>query len=181
MSCLRVFVAIGLIGALFSNLGCVDKTWRAYGHDTTQFSRQPNESTLNGSTVSTLHAIWDWTVPGGGALTTSPAVYDNTVYIGSLNGHFYAIWATGANQGTIRWQYPPASAPNPPDPCGTTTAPLLIASGSGNPSGPGIASSAAIVSNVAGHTAVIFGAPDPNSNGGDGRLFALDPKFRPNY
>jgi outer membrane protein assembly factor BamB len=51
---------------------------------------------------------------------------------------------------------------------------LLIASGSGNPSGPGIASSAAIVSNVAGHTAVIFGAPDPNSNGGDGRLFALD-------
>lgn len=28
--------------------------------------------------------------------------------------------------------------------------------------------------NVAGHTAVIFGAPDPNSNGGDGRLWALD-------
>jgi outer membrane protein assembly factor BamB len=52
---------------------------------------------------------------------------------------------------------------------------MLIATGSGNPSGPGIASSASIVSNVAGHSAaVIFGAPDPNSNSGDGRLWALD-------
>ncbi len=158
----------------FTCVGCRDTSWRAYGHDTTQFSRQPNESVLNASTVSTLHVIWDFSVPGGGALTASPAVYDNTVYIGSLNGHFYAVYASGAKQGQIRWQYPPAAPPDPPDPCGTTTAPLLIAAGSGNPSGPGIASSAAIANSVAGHTAVIFGAPDPNSNGGDGRLWALD-------
>ena len=158
----------------FTCVGCRDTSWRAYGHDTTQFSRQPNESVLNASTVSTLHVIWDFSVPGGGALTASPAVYDNTVYIGSLNGHFYAVYASGAKQGQIRWQYPPAAPPDPPDPCGTTTAPLLIAAGSGNPSGPGIASSAAIANSVAGHTAVIVGAPDPNSNGGDGRLWALD-------
>jgi outer membrane protein assembly factor BamB len=158
--------------------GCADTSWRGYGHDTTQFSRQPHESTLNASTVATLdfhppHG-WDFTIPGGGSFTASPSVHDNTVYVGSLNGHFYAIYATGPNQGTIRWQYPPL-APIPPDACGTTTAPLLISAGSGNPSGPGIASSAAIAEDVGGeHTAVIFGAPDPNSNGGDGRLWALD-------
>ncbi|HEY4846354.1 MAG TPA: PQQ-binding-like beta-propeller repeat protein [Methylocella sp.] len=154
--------------------GCTDTSWRDYGHDTTLFSQQPNESTLNASSVSTLQVVWDFSVPGGGALTASPSVYANTVYVGALNGHFYAIHATGSNQGLIRWQYPPTAAPSPPDPCGTTTAPLLISAGSGNPSGPGIASSAAIVDGVAGHTAVIFGAPDPNSNGGDGRLWAVD-------
>ncbi len=56
-----------------------------------------------------------------------------------------------------------------------TTQSLLIATGSGNPSGPGIASSAAIVSGVPGHSrAVVFGAPDPTSNAGDGRIWALD-------
>jgi outer membrane protein assembly factor BamB len=154
--------------------GCSDTSWRAYGHDTRDFSRQPNESTLNASTASTLHVIWDFVVPAGGALTASPSVYDNTVYVGSLSGRFYAVYASGTNQGQIRWQYPPTTAPSPPDACGTTIAPLLIAAGSGNPSGPGIASSPAIVDNVAGHPAVVFGAPDPNSNGGDGRLWALD-------
>jgi outer membrane protein assembly factor BamB len=149
-------------------------SWRAYGFDHRHFSRQPNESVLNASTVSTLHVNWDFVVPDGGQITASPSVYDNTVYIGTLAGHFYAIWATGANKGTLRWQYPPASPPATPDACGTTTTPMLIASGSGNPSGPGIASSAAIVENVAGRTAVVFGAPDGNSNGGDGRLWALD-------
>jgi outer membrane protein assembly factor BamB len=165
---------VALVLICISSCGCADTTWREYGHDSTQFSRQANESVLNASTVSTLHVLWDFSVPGGGALTASPSVYDNTVYVGSLNGHFYAIYASGANQGQIRWQYPPAAAPNPPDACGTTTAALLVAVGSGNPSGPGIASSAAIADSVAGHTAVIFGAPDPNSNGGDGRLWALD-------
>lgn len=164
-----------LSALLGTSLACVDRDWRAYGYDQRHFSKQPNESAINASTAATLHVNWDFAVPGAGALTSSPSAFDNTVYIGSLNGIFYAIWATGANKGTVRWQYPPAAAPSPPDPCGTTTAPMLIASGSGNPSGPGIASSAAIVDNIAGHAhAVIFGAPDPNSNGGDGRLWALD-------
>jgi glucose dehydrogenase len=152
--------------------GCASHDWRAYGYDQRHFSKQPDESVLNASTVATLHNNFDFSVPGA-SFTASPSVYNDTVYIGGLNGVFYAIYGTGASKGTVRWRYPPAAAPAP-DACGTTTAPLLIASGSGNPSGPGIASSAAIVDNVAGHTAVIFGAPDPNSNSGDGRLFALD-------
>lgn len=153
--------------------GCA--SWRGYGYDRKHFSNQTSESALNASTVATLHVDWDFVVPDGGSLTASPSVVNNTVYVGTLAGHFYAIYASGASKGTLRWQYPPATAPSPVDACGTTTAAMLIASGSGNPSGPGIASSAAIVNNVAGHAkAVIFGAPDPNSNGGDGRLWALD-------
>src|SRR5437773_1566757 len=76
----------------------------------------------------------------------------------------------------LKWQYPPATAGGP-DACGITTQPLLLAGYPSfeNPSGPGIASSAAIVTGIPGHGhAVIFGAPDPTSNGGDGRVWALD-------
>src|SRR5262245_24673630 len=102
----RSRIAVFSASALFviAVSGCADTSWRSYGHDTTQFSRQPNESTLNASTVSTLHVVWDFSVPDSGALTASPSVYDNTVYVGSINGHFYAVYATGANQGQIRWQ-----------------------------------------------------------------------------
>jgi len=172
MSRFSVIHGISSLAVVLLGAACVDRDWPALGHDTRRFAKQPNESVLNASTATTLHVIWDFSIPGGGALTASPSVYDNTVYVGSLNGRFYAIYAAGPNQGQIRWQYPPTTAA--PDPCGTTAAPLQIAFGSGNPSGPGIASSAAVVGGVAGHTVVIFGAPDPNSNAGDGRLWALD-------
>src|SRR5713101_730479 len=141
MACFRVLAITVSLTMLLLSFGCADTSWLSYGHDSRQFSKQPNESTLNASTVSTLHVAWDFSVPGGGALTASPSVYDNTVYVGSLNGHFYAVYATGANQGTIRWQYPPTAAPGSPDACGTTTAPLLVVGAGGQPSGPGIASS----------------------------------------
>jgi outer membrane protein assembly factor BamB len=168
-------VLLVLVAATVTFVACVTPpSWRAYGYDYRHFSRQPKESVLNASSASSLHLNWNFTTADGGQITASPSVYGNTVYVGTLGGHFYAIWASGPSQGTVRWQYPPATPPSTPDPCGTTTTVMRIVSGSGNPSGPGIASSAAIVDNVAGHTAVIFGAPDGNSNGGDGRLWALD-------
>jgi outer membrane protein assembly factor BamB len=173
-----IFGELGLAAAVVLS-GCA--SWRGYGHDHAHSSWQRHEFTLNTTTAASLdyqpasHTRWDFVASGN--FTASPAVFDNTVYIGSLNGVFYAIWASGPSAGTVRWQYPPATPPSPPDACGTTTAPLLIAFGSGNPSGPGIASSAAIAEDVAHHEwAVIFGAPDPNSNQGDGRLWALDAK-----
>ena len=157
------------------------RDWLAYGYDSRHFSRQPDEAVLTPAAVATLHVNFDFTIPAGAAgggsthsFTASPSVYNNVAYVGGLNGIFYAIFATGASKGTVKWQYPPAITLGP-DACGVTTQPLLIAVGSGNPSGPGIASSAAIVSEVPGHPrAVVFGAPDPTSNGGDGRLWALD-------
>ncbi len=164
----------GLALAVALSAGCIDRSWRAYGYDHRHFSRQPNEAILNASSAATLHVNWDFPIPAGGSFTASPSAYGNTIYIGGLNGVFYAVWASGPNQGTLRWRYPPAVAPSPGDACATTTSPMLV-SGSGNPSGPGIASSAAIVDAVAGHGAVVvFGAPDPNSNGGDGRVWAVD-------
>jgi len=168
-----------LLAAVLALTGCA--SWRGYGHDEGHTSWQRHEFVLDTSSASTLDfqppSATRWEFVASDAFTASPAVFDNTVYIGSLNGTFYAIWASGPAAGTIRWQYPPVTAPVPPDACGTTVAPLLIASGSGNPSGPGIASSAAIAEDVAHHEwAVIFGAPDPNSNQGDGRLWALDAK-----
>jgi outer membrane protein assembly factor BamB len=175
MTRLRVLVSAVLAGAATSSLGC-SPGWHTLGHDAQRTAHQRKEAILNASTASRLHVVWDFAVPGAGALTASPSVHENTIYVGSTNGFFYAVYATGPNEGKLRWQYPPTTAPSPPDACGTTTAPLLIGSGSGNPSGPGIASSAAIVEHVVGHRAVIFGAPDPNSNSGDGRLWALDAK-----
>ena len=157
--------------------GCKHHDWDSYGHDSSRRAHQPDEDKLNATTVTTLNFTttgWVFQSPGG-SFVASPTVFDDTVYIGDgVKGIFYAVYARGANQGKVRWQYPPTVAPSPADACGTTTAPLLLAVSSGNPSGPGIASSVAIAKEVAGHTAVIFGAPDPNSNGGDGRLWALD-------
>jgi hypothetical protein len=117
----RLLVGAGLAAYVLVGVGA---DWREYGYDTTHFSRQPNESTLNASSIASLHVDWDFTIPGGGQFTASPSVFDNTVYIGGLNGIFYAIYASGPNRGTIRWQYPPAVAPSPPDACGTTTTPF---------------------------------------------------------
>ena len=171
---LRILFLMLITGAVIVT-GC-SPGWHTLGHDFQRTAHQHKELLLNASTVPTLHVVWDFAVPSGGALTASPSIDENTIYVGSLNGFMYAVYATGPNEGKKRWQYPPAVAPSPPDACGTTTSPLLISSGSGNPSGPGVASSPAIVEHVKGHKAVIFGAPDPNSNGGDGRLWALDAK-----
>jgi outer membrane protein assembly factor BamB len=175
---------VALIAVSFIGSGCA-ASWRAFGYDRRHFSVQPSESTLTATALSASPAFqenWRFVIPASSctadpdrcSFTASPSVYDNTVYIGGRNGVFYAIYATGPSKGTLRWQYPPSSPPTPADACGTTGSPLVITTGSGNPSGPGIASTAAIVDNVAGHTAVLFAAPDPNSNGGDGRLWALD-------
>jgi hypothetical protein len=165
--------AVALV-AVFGGASCATTDWTAFGYDRRHFSKQPNESALTPATVGTLHQNFDF--PAASAtFTASPSVYNNVVYIGGLDGIFYAVYGTGASKGTLKWRYPPATA-TAADACGITTQALTLPPGqSGNPSGPGIASSAAIVSGVPGHTrAVIFGAPDPTSNNGDGRVWALD-------
>jgi outer membrane protein assembly factor BamB len=177
MTLKQTLLCTALVGGTLALCGCQHHDWASYGRDSSRRAHQPDEDKLNATTVKTLNFTttgWVFQSPGG-SFVASPTVYDDTVYIGDgVKGIFYAIHAHGSNQGTIKWQYPPSVAPSPADACGTTTKPLLISVGSGNPSGPGIASSATVSHEVAGHTAVIFGAPDPNSNGGDGRLWALD-------
>jgi outer membrane protein assembly factor BamB len=179
---MRIRLALALISLALLGTGCVSHDWLAYGYDSKHFSMQPTETVLTPAAVqATLHVNFDFAIPAGTAgggivhsFTASPSIYNNIAYVGGLNGIFYAIIGTGTSKGTVLWQYPPAAAGGA-DACGITTQPLLIATGSGNPSGPGIASSAAIVTGVTGHPhAVVFGAPDPTSNGGDGRVWAID-------
>jgi hypothetical protein len=177
MSRIRELRGWSVLAGFLLLAGCRHDNWMMYGHDSSHSAHQPHEKTLDVAAAGTLNfTTTGWVFQSGGSFVASPTVYDDTVYIGDgTKGIFYAVYARGANQGKVRWQYPPTVAPSPADACGTTTAPLLITSvSSGNPSGPGIASSASISDDLAGHTAVIFGAPDPNSNGGDGRLWALD-------
>jgi outer membrane protein assembly factor BamB len=179
MSIARKLCCLSILAGSLVLGGCRRDDWMSYGHDSSHSAHQPHEKKLDVAAAKTLNFTttgWLFQSPGG-SFVASPTVFDDTVYIGDgVKGVFYAVHARGPNQGKLRWQYPPAVAPSPADACGTTTSPLVISSivGSGNPSGPGIASSAAVTDDVAGHTAVIFGAPDPNSNGGDGRLWALD-------
>src|SRR5258708_16345119 len=124
--------------------GCASRDWLAYGYDHRHFSRQPNESALTASAVGTLHVNFDFAIPGGAAgggsehsFTASPSVYNDVVYVGGLNGIFYAIYATGASKGTVKWRYPPATAAAP-DSCAVTTQSLPIPTRTPNPSPPPI-------------------------------------------
>lgn len=44
MACFRVLTGAVLGAVVLFSAGCVDTSWRAYGHDTRLFSQQPNES-----------------------------------------------------------------------------------------------------------------------------------------
>jgi outer membrane protein assembly factor BamB len=157
---------------------CVAQDWPAYGHDAGHSSKQPLTGTnITPAGVATLHKNWDFFIPAA-SFRASPSLYHEVVFIGSTHGFFYAIYASGPDQGQQKWRYPPSILPGPiVDACGIIQQPLkLPANQSNTSSGPGIASSAAVVLNqIPGHDqAVIFGAPDPTSNNGDGRLWALD-------
>src|SRR5229473_464656 len=160
--------------------GCAREDWPTYRHDPSRTADQPHASALSDpARVPTLHSLWDFHPASVGdpddQFSASPTVYKGKVFVGSLNGRFYAVdRATGG----FLWKYPPN--PQPP----------LLSQFLGNPSGPGIASSAT-VARLWIHwfwflklpvTVVIFGAPDPATClgsppvCGSGRLWALNVK-----
>jgi outer membrane protein assembly factor BamB len=91
--------------------------------------------------------------------SASPVVYGDKVFVGHLNGHMYAL---DAKTGKVIWRYPVGN--DPP----------LMSPTKCNPSSPGIASTPFAVSSVGGNPAIVFGAPDPSSNNGDGKVWALN-------
>jgi outer membrane protein assembly factor BamB len=170
----RTFLSLTAASALFVYLimtsGCsscgsgsvITPSWPQWRGDEFRSATQLFETELNDvNNVITLHVAWTFTDPNGPpAFRASPVVFNGKVYIGDSNGFFYCLDASTGNK---LWQYPLA-------PPGLTTQ-----FPGGNPSGLGIASSAAVT--VVGSTrAVIFGAPDQSSglHLGDGHLFALN-------
>jgi len=140
--------------------GC-SKDWPAFRHNILRSGNQLNNSRLaDPAKVSTLQIRWTFQPPNAGRFRASPVVSKGQVYIGNGNGYFYAL---DADTGNLLWQYPPVNAPP------------LTSTFTCNPSSEGLASSA-MIANINGTDAVIFGAPDRSigTGLGSGRLFALN-------
>ncbi len=136
--------------------------WPAFRHNALRSGAQPNASALaDPYQVKKLEVRWRFPATGSvGAFRASPVVKDGRVFIGSSDGHMYALdAATGAQL----WVYP------------GTGQPALTSQFTSNPSSFGIASSAAVASIRDRTDAVIFAAPDRSvgSGLGSGRVFAL--------
>ena len=171
----RVVCCFGMVLALG---GCASRDWPTHRYNSRRTANQPHITQLaDPSHVHGLHELWRWhpgivgdadqvSVNGWGpkGFSASPIVYKSMVYVGHLNGHLYAI----STSGSMVWKYPAVGSLSSQTTC--------------NPSSPGIASSATLARVKVkwfwflkkSRKVVIFGAPDPNSNGGDGRVWALD-------
>jgi outer membrane protein assembly factor BamB len=154
--------------------------WYTYRHDSARTGAQPYASDLSDpAKVATLEVRWGFpsTSNGVGEFKASPIVVDDTVFIGSVNGFFYAL---DAASGRLKWQYPRVGD----QPLLGSCDPGGFAGGIGH---YGIPSSATFAV-IGGQRAVIFGAPDPTAapfdpqgNGwGSARLFALPLSANPN-
>ena len=119
--------------------------WRMYGHDVGHsFAQQPGCSSVTPTTVSTLAPKWYFPTPD--AVTASPTIVGDTVYIGDWTGTFYAL------------------ATDPPP--GPVTPKWTFTVDDGNSVGFGRIVSSAAYTTVGGHNLVLFA--------GGATLYALD-------
>lgn len=149
----------GLVLAAPLLSGC-NQDWTTYRCAPGRQAQQYYHSALaDPAKVPTLSVGWTWQPYEAGSFRASPIVFNNTVYIGSGSGYFYAVRDNGSSATQI-WRFPAANTP------------LMGSCGFG---AYGIQSSAsyAKINNV---DAVIFGAPDPSEAPGLGsaRLYALN-------
>jgi glucose dehydrogenase len=88
--------------------------WYTYRHDNSRTGAQPFGGNLSDwANLDTLHCVWSFPPDGlcgsqpaespAGAFTASPIVVNDTVFIGSTSGHFYAL---DAKTGALKWQCP---------------------------------------------------------------------------
>ena len=149
-----------LVVGLATSARAQTNEWHAYRYNGHRTGVQPHASNLsNPAKVGTLAVKWTFpaTGPGVGAFYASPIVFNDTVFVGSTSGRFYAL---DAATGKLKWEYPKPPAP-----------PLVAATWS-----YGIKSSASYWAHGP-DGAVIFGAQDPSLGPhGSARLFALDAK-----
>jgi outer membrane protein assembly factor BamB len=177
---LFTILATLLVGACTNMVSChglnpPPAQWLAYRNNPGRLGAQFLGSALSNPTnvLATLHVGWkspgaNWTGPSmPGPFKASPIVFNNTVFIGDINGVF---WALNAADGTFKWRYPASGSG------------LNGSCAGGNPGqfwgSYGIESSATYASIGNNVDAVIFGAPDPDpgTDGGNGsaRLWALN-------
>jgi outer membrane protein assembly factor BamB len=155
-------------GALLISAFCVDAAyaheWYNYRNGTSRDGIAPYASNLsNPAKVGALAVKWSFPAQGAvAAFKASPIIVNDTAYIGSVAGYFYALDAV---TGKLLWQYP-----KPP-------APPLIGHDAAGWANYGIQASASYWDRKP-NGAVVFGAQDgaTGPSGADGHLYALDAK-----
>ena len=138
--------------------------WPAFRHNALRSGMQAVMSPLaDPYLVKKLQVVWRFPATGSvGPFRASPVVRGGRVFIGSADGHLYAL---DANTGTLLWQYPAGGQP------------ALTSQFQSNASSFGIAASAFLTTDKERRDMVIFAAPDQSIGArlGSGRLFSLRP------
>jgi len=75
------------------------RDWPMYGRDLRHSFSNPH-SLINPTNVATLKTAWHFKTQD--VVSASPAVVDGVVFVGSWDGHFYAIDAT---EGSLIWKF----------------------------------------------------------------------------
>ena len=136
--------------------------WPAFRHNALRNGTQAVMSPLaDPYLVKKLDVVWRFPATGHvGAFRASPVVRGGRVFVGSSDGHVYAL---DAATGALAWQYPASGQP------------ALTSQFVSNASSEGIASSAFVTTDKERRDMVIFAAPDRSIGAGlgSGRLFAL--------
>jgi len=168
---MMLVVALLLLAAMRTQAQQTAETdpWPMFRHDVTRTGNQTASGATaalgNPEAVKKLHIAWQFPktalTPGPQQFTASPVVAGGIAYIGGINGEFYAI---DMKTGDLKWQFPAA-----------THAPLNGTCGRWGRYG---IQASAVIDNIKGEPAVIFGAPDPDPNtdhgNGSARLWALN-------
>jgi outer membrane protein assembly factor BamB len=86
--------------------------WLTYRHDSARTGAQPIASDLSDpARISFLRVLAKFPPDGSppilGGFKASPIVVDGTVFIGGVNGYFYAL---DAASGALLWRYPKPEA-----------------------------------------------------------------------
>ena len=70
----------------------VNTNWAQYRYSSLHKGSNPYENVLNPGNVGDIDQAWHY--PTGGAVDSSPAVFNRVVYVGSQDGNLYAVNAT---------------------------------------------------------------------------------------
>jgi polyvinyl alcohol dehydrogenase (cytochrome) len=90
--------------------GCADPAhaggeWRSYGHDLANTRNQPDEHSINASTVRNVAKAWVFdtnAIPGGGGtFSNTPVVADGCLFLASSTGVVYAV---NPDSGVLVWK-----------------------------------------------------------------------------
>ena len=142
--------------------GACAADWPAFRHSALRTGSQPVLSALaDPYQVKRLRVVWRYPQNGTvGPFRASPVVRNGRVFIGSSDGHLYAL---NAGNGAPLWQFPASGQP------------ALVSQYLSNPSSFGIASSAFVTLNRERQDMAVFAAPDQSVGAhlGSGRLFGL--------